>query len=821
MPTFPSSFELPALLTAAFLAGAGAVYWYIKRERKALVFEVRSLWERLDSVFYRSPVAISLCELDQESCGLRVLDCNEEACVLHGGSRDEVLAAGVRMPAQSIENAQKIRAWFKTPRPADLWRGETMVKRLNGTEVPVAYVWTRVEIGDRELVLAVEQDISEQRQADLALKESELRFRQLVETADCLLWKARVRMVEGQLVWKFDVPVSGLRQRLFAAANVAASEGGLWGGFDVPDMATMHERCRLALQEGEKSYRQEFSVLLPHETMWMQERVEIEKLGADEWSLVGVVVDITRLKESEAAMRRSEERNRLVMKASNDGIWDFDVVANRMATSERCRTMLGLRSDEVATAEDWRTRINPDDLTIQEVAWNKHRATGEPCVYQARFRHEDGSWRWLMVRAITVTNDAGELLRIVGSHTDITELKRNDSELQQGRRLSAIGELVGGIAHEFNNLLTPMLLQTTMMTDDSASPPHVKEQLRPVIDTIKDARELTQRILTFGRRSTVDAESLDLVAAVQDHLELLRHTIDRRVVLNLVTPTRPMWVLQNRTDFAQIIINLVLNARDTLLEKAERITEASWTPTLAVRFTTVNSPTQRGTSSGLIDESSGLWHRVTVRDNGMGMKDEIRERIFEPFYTTKQVGQGSGLGLATVWHLVQTMGGRVDVETRVGVGSAFHVSLPAVDAPRTLATPPAATASAVVALRNRFARVLLVDDQPEVAETLGRILERWGHNVTIVRDGSAAVRRLERGQDEFDVCITDLNMPGATGFDVVGMIRERNSSTKVVVMGGYMTPEVRQSLEQMKVDAIVPKPFSVQDIETAMRVSGW
>ena len=821
MPTIPPSFELPALLASAFLAGVGAAYWYIRRERRALAFEVRSLWERLDAVFYRSPVAISLCELDQESCGLKVLDCNEEACVLHGGSRDEVLAAGVRMPAQSLDEAERIRRWFKTPRPADLWRGEINVRRLNGTEVPVAYVWTRVEIGERELVLAVEQDITERRQAELALKESEFRFRQLVETADCLLWKARLKQVDGQLVWKFDVPLSGLRQRLFAAANVTATDGGLWSGFDVPELATMHERCRLALKENEKSYRQEFSVLLPQETIWMQERVEIEQLGPDEWSLVGVVVDITRLKESEAAMRRSEERNRLVMKASNDGIWDFDVITSRMATSERCRTMLGLRSDEVTTAEDWRTRINPDDLTIQEVAWNKHRATGEPCVYQARFRHEDGSWRWLMVRAITVTNEAGELLRIVGSHTDITELKRSDSELQQGRRLSAIGELVGGIAHEFNNLLTPMLLQTTMMTDDSASPPHVKEQLRPVIDSIKDARELTQRILTFGRRSSVDAEPLELVAAVQDHLELLRHTIDRRVVLNLVTPTKPMWVCQNRTDVAQVIINLVLNARDTLLEKAERSSGTGWTPTLTVRFATLNGSTQRGTSSGLIDEPSGLWHRVTVRDNGMGMADEVRERIFEPFYTTKQVGQGTGLGLATVWHLVQTMGGRIEVETRVGVGSAFHLSIPAVDIPKPEQQPVSSGAAAVVALRNRFARVLLVDDQPEVAETLGHILERWGHSVTIVRDGNAAMRKLRNGADEFDVCITDLNMPGATGFDVVGAIREKKIATKVVVMGGYLTAEVRQSLEQMKVDAIVPKPFSVQDIEAAMRVSGW
>ena len=825
MPINLSLLELVGFLAVAFIAGVGGAYLLIRRERRALAVEVRSLWERLDAIFYRSPLAISLCELDFETGELCILDCNEELCVLHGGSRDEVLAAGVPMPAKTKEEVDRVRAWFKAPRPAELWRGETILRRLNGAERPVAYVWARVEIGDRELVLAVERDISEQRQAESALRDSEQRFRHLIETADCLLWKARLSEVDGQLVWKFDIPLSGLRQRLFAAANVTFAEGELWSGFNLPELATMTERCAAALKGGERSYRQEFRVLLPYETMWLQEQVAIERLGPQEWNLVGVIVDITRLKETEAAMRTSEERNRLVLKASNDGIWDFDVVAGTMATSERCRVMLGLRPEEMPTsAEGWRDRIHSDDLAVEEAAWKKYRGTREPCVYQARFRHEDGSWRWFMVRAITVTNEAGALVRVIGSHTDITELKRNDSELQQGRRLRAIGELVGGIAHEFNNLLTPMLLQTTMMTEDGAAPSaNLKDQLKPVIGAIKEARELTQRIITFGRRSSVNAEPVELGAAVHDHLELLRHTIDRRVVLNVVRPAEPLWVFQNRTDMAQIVINLVLNARDTLLEKASGHADEGWTPTISIRFATLNATSNRSsTSSGLLEEDvsrSGTWHRVTVRDNGMGMADEVRERIFEPFYTTKEVGQGAGLGLATVWHLVKTMGGRVEVETRVGVGSAFHVSLPAVPPPIDSETPLAGIP--VIALRNKFARILLVEDQPEVAAPLSRILERWGHGVTVLRDGATALQKLVSGGNDFDVCITDLNMPGATGFDVVRTIRENRLPVKVVVMGGYLTGQVRRDLEELNVDAIVPKPFSIDDIEAAMRVSGW
>jgi PAS domain S-box-containing protein len=826
MLLFSPSVELLALITAAFGAGAGFAYLLVRRERRALAFDVRSLWERLDAIFYRSPLAISLCELDFATAGLRVLDCNEEACVLHGGSRDELLSAGVRMKSDSKEFIQRVQAWFQTPRPSELWRGETRLRKLNGTEVPVAYVWAKVEIGDRELVLVVESDVSEQRRAETALKESEQRFRQLVETADCLLWKARVHEIDGKLVWKFDVPLSGLKQRIFTAAGVGIDESHLWNGFNLPELAAMNERCASALKENAAGYRQEFRMLLPQETLWLHEHVAIERLGVNEWDLVGVIIDITRLKEMEAAKRTSEERNLLVLKASNDGIWDYDVMANTMAASERCRAMLGLPPDEMPqNVNAWRARIHPGDLAVEEAAWKKYQGTGEPCVYQARFRHHDGSWRWFMVRAISVHDNAGELIRVIGSHTDITELKRNDSELQQGRRLRAIGELVGGIAHEFNNLLTPMLLQTTMMTDTAGAPVALKKQLKPVIGAILEARELTQRILTFGRRSSVDTEALDLAASVNDNLALLRHTIDRRVVLNVIHAGGPLWICQNRTDVAQIFINLMLNARDTLLEKLGGPTESGWIPTITVGLATVDASASRGSGSLDSNECSGLeavkWHRLTVHDNGMGMSEEVRERIFEPFYTTKEVGQGTGLGLATVWHLVKTMGGSVEVETRVGAGSVFHVSLPGAAVPANYETQAEEKEKASITPRERVARILLVEDQADVATTLSHILETWGHRVTTLEDGAAAIRRLANTNNDFDVCITDLNMPGATGFDVIRQLRFTNSPIRIIAMGGYLTAGVRQDLEELKVDAVLSKPFSIEDIAAAIRLAGW
>lgn len=820
MPLTSQPFLSALLLIAAFAAGVGVAVLFFRRERRGFVFELRSLWERLDAIFYRSPMAISLCQPDLNRGEMRVIDCNEQAGQLHGGTRDQVLANGVRPLGATADETDRVKAWLAAPIPVPLWHGEKLLRRFDGAQVPVAYVWSRVEIGERQLVLSVERDVSEQRTAEAALKQSEQRFRRIVETADCLLWNAHVVQADEALVWRYDIPLSGLGVRLFEASGLTFHEDEMWRPFDVPDRSAMEERCWSALMSNEPSYRQEFRVQLSRDTLWLQEQVEIERLGANEWNLVGVIVDITRLKETETAMRIGEERNRLVLKASNDGIWDYDVVSGKMTTSERCRAMLGLSAEEMPTStEGWRSRMHPEDLPVEEAAWKKYRGSGEPCVYQTRFRHQDGSWRWFMVRAITVTNSAGTLLRVVGSHTDISELKRNDSELQQGRRLRAIGELVGGIAHEFNNLLTPMLLQTTMMRDGQAPGGDLKQQLKPVIDAITAARELTQRILTFGRRSPVNAGTFDLVAAVNEHLDFLRHTIDRRVKLEVMSPPAPMWVTQNRTDVAQIVINLVLNARDTLLEKASGHPPGGWTPSIEIRFSSVER-TEVPPSETAESANPSRQHRLTIKDNGMGMTEEVRERLFEPFYTTKGVGQGTGLGLATVWHLIKTMGGSVELETRIGQGSTFHVFLPAVKPPNASVAPVALPSTTASGLR-RTARILLVDDQPAVAASLTRILERWGHRVSVLGDGTAAMKTLAAGPNDYDVCVTDLNMPGATGFDVVRAVRQRNTKIRVVVMGGYLTGQVRQNLQELKVDAIVSKPFTMDDVATALRACGY
>lgn len=389
---------------------------------------------------------------------------------------------------------------------------------------------------------------------------------------------------------------------------------------------------------------------------------------------------------------------------------------------------------------------------------------------------------------------------------DVTERRHLDDELAQTRKLRAIGELVGGIAHEFNNLLTPVMLKVSEIQLSRTQDTALQADVKVVLNAVRRAADLTRRLLTFGRKSDDHLESVQLSGAVESCLELLRHTIDRRIRLETVTPALPP-LIANPTSLNQIILNLVLNARDTLLDKLGRRQEG-WQPEIRVEVTahalgdatgTIERPTRRQILG---------WQRLTVRDNGLGMHPEVRERIFEPFYTTKEVGKGTGLGLATVWHLVAEMSGRIEVESTPGEGSTFHVLLPVLagsarpSAPdvRPLFTTPAT------------GRVFMAEDDDLVASAMQAALERAGYRAKHFADGLAAWQHLETHLADYDLLVVDVNMPGMDGITLVRHVAESGRYRgRIIVASGRLDADDMQQLRAAKVDALLLKPFGVVD----------
>ena len=238
-----------------------------------------------------------------------------------------------------------------------------------------------------------------------------------------------------------------------------------------------------------------------------------------------------------------------------------------------------------------------------------------------------------------------------------TELRRLDAELAQGRRLRAVGEMVGGIAHEFNNLLTPIVLKVEMLRDERCDDKGLLRELDVIAGAADRAATLTRRLLAFGRHSEQEPRDVRLADVITANIDLVRSTADPRIRFEVDAPTDLPALQQNPSDLHQVVLNLLLNARDTLHDKLEREPSADALVTLTVA-----------------DMDGG--QELVVEDTGMGMPREVLERIFEPFFTTKEVGRGTGLGLATVWHLMQGFGGGVTVESTPGRGTTFRLFLP-------------------------------------------------------------------------------------------------------------------------------------------------
>ncbi len=270
------------------------------------------------------------------------------------------------------------------------------------------------------------------------------------------------------------------------------------------------------------------------------------------------------------------------------------------------------------------------------------------------------------------------------------------------------------------------------------------------------------------------------------------------------------------SDLQQIILNLLLNARDALAEKLEKTPSSDWVAQIEISTTVCPSEAVNGIDSALSDDVKE-WVKLTVRDNGCGIPSQVRERMFEPFFTTKTVGKGSGLGLATIWHLVAEFGGRIDVESVPDEGTAFHLDLPvrtAIVADDTTVAPAAdeqRTSSPAPARH-----FLLAEDEPSVALVVRRLLERHGHQVTIANDGLKAIETLREAPGDFDAVIMDLNMPKLTGAEVAAQARTLPYDRPIIVMSGRIAADDREALLSCGVSEMLNKPFSLAEFEAVL-----
>jgi signal transduction histidine kinase/ActR/RegA family two-component response regulator len=462
-------------------------------------------------------------------------------------------------------------------------------------------------------------------------------------------------------------------------------------------------------------------------------------------------------------------------------------------------TSAGQRLDELNLTKEMRLYL--------EDAVARHRAGGLSARWEARL---PVSQRVLEVVTMPLGSSKGGS-RLCVLSADITKRRLMDQEIAKSRRLRALGELVGGIAHEFNNLLTP-IMATASMLRCSPPPAVVSEAELDIIDqSARRAADLTKRLLAFGRKTDDPARTVRLTEAVANCEALLKTMIDRRIEWENDLPADLPPVVFNPTDFNQIVFNLVLNARDTLLEKLAKNTDPAWRPHLRVSVSE-HPVDARLPRTGVSRDGLTGWQRFSVEDNGLGIPHEIVDRIFEPFFTTKEVGKGTGLGLSTVWHQVTDAGGEVVVDSKPGEGTAFHIYLPRRDhrPAQTQPVEPAQPGPAAATVTGK--RILIVEDELLISSAAASILQRLGHVVALRSDGVEAWNELVAGGAGYDLLLIDLSMPRMSGIDLVKQVRTLSYAGAIVVMSGRVTEEDLQTLKTLQIDRILAKPFTAEQL---------
>jgi len=368
--------------------------------------------------------------------------------------------------------------------------------------------------------------------------------------------------------------------------------------------------------------------------------------------------------------------------------------------------------------------------------------------------------------------------------------------------MEAVGTLAGGIAHDFNNLLTAILgfaqlsqLQAAALKLEGTTPElrDGLEELRTDLDEIVKAGEraslLTGQLLAFSRRQVHKPTRVDVNGVVREVERMLVRLIGERITLETTTAAEPLPVLADPGQIAQVIVNLVVNARDALPNGGEVKLR-----TQRVLVTDVAEPPYSGLAAG-------TWVVIAVEDNGIGMTQEVMARMFEPFFTTKRVGEGTGLGLSTVYGIVTQGGGRVFVHSAVGVGTTVHVALPL----HTAASGAATHGATEPPQESRAARVLVVEDEPGLRRLVAEILTRKGYAVEVASDGLEALNTLTEAERPPDLVLSDVVMPRLGGRALADEIAKRGMAIPVLFMSGYPAGE---ELPEDEAHTFIGKPFT-------------
>jgi PAS domain S-box-containing protein len=461
--------------------------------------------------------------------------------------------------------------------------------------------------------------------------------------------------------------------------------------------------------------------------------------------------------------------------------------------------MLGYESVEALLAEDdhGNVLVRPDEgAQLIEMLEEKGFVVG----FEHEVKTRDGSTRWLSNSARAIRDAEGNLVGIQGSVEDVTDRvvdarqrSKLEEQLRQAQKMEAVGQLAGGIAHDFNNILSVVINYATFIKDETDPDDPRYGDISEIADAGERGAKLVRQILAFSRKEVVEPEIVDLNRAVDGMQEMLKRTLSEDIALELALGKDLRPVNIDRTQIEQVLLNLAVNARDAMKQGGRLMIETS-----------------NETFDDLVAEqhpelAPGNYVSLSVSDTGTGMDEEVRNRVFEPFYTTKAVGEGTGLGLSMVYGVVQRAKGHVYVYSEPQVGTRFRIYLPVAEESAPVSKDGVSSGELPKAEGHT---ILLVEDEASVRNLTARILERYGYEVLQAGNGKQALEEWSKAHDRIDLLLTDVIMPGMSGKELAEALRDQGSDVRVLYMSGYTDAIVASRGMLRDGEVLVQKPFT-------------
>jgi PAS domain S-box-containing protein len=501
-------------------------------------------------------------------------------------------------------------------------------------------------------------------------------------------------------------------------------------------------------------------------------------------------------KRSQAALSESEKRCHTLFDEAPDAIFLIQMDDRILDANLAAATMLGYTREELQT------------MTVVDIQAPEVRGTaGETMkneltlgkTFQGLDVHRDGTLIPVEIHNNKmVINDDEIVLSIV---RDITERKKFESRLRQSQKMEAIGTLAGGIAHDFNNILSGIFGYSELAVANIHDPEQAKRYISQIIHNSKRAADLVRQILTFSRQSRYKKHPVSIHTVVTEALQLLRSLIPANIEIEKRLDSQAI-VLADSTKIHQLIINLCTNAYHAIGKAGGKITLS-----LTRKIISESTPIQNDTIS------AGTYLALEIRDTGTGMDEKTMKKAFDPYFTTKAVGKGTGLGLALVQAIVKEHDGFMDVHSQPEKGSCFCIFLPVFEE-----KPPGhALPDDLPAPVNGNERIMVVDDEQAIREVTGEFLSNYGYTVDLFKNGEDALEEFKRDPDKYDLIVTDMAMPRMTGDKLAVELIKKNPGLPIFLCTGFSENMSRETAASLGISRLIIKPLELKCLARDIR----